>query len=486
MLRAIKFHRMVAGGIMVLPLFFLMAHAQQEKAAGGFPAPRYPNLKKEWSAEQLVEIARAVVKRPSNRDQLRPGYGIRKGEKVLIVVNSNFDRRVLNAISTAIAEAGGRPDIVITYAAPARSREGWTEIAPAVADNPVMEAGTGGRYEVPLKMATIGNYDLLIHGEGGPAPSTPFRWEYIPWNTMAKFVTGAPNFPLEVQELIDQKVWAAILKAKRIRVTDPEGTDISWSMKPEYFELLKSEWPGYGDDVVMKGHVSLTPLFMAPKGFDAQGVLAGTINHAGTYPAIKVFLEQGRITRIEGGGRNGELWRQFLNKYKDVQIPTFPGPGAGWLIEAAMATNPKVVRPPETQRGEAGMTWERLRSGVIHFGLGLTKPPEAASRPDFDEFAREHKIPESHFHVHTLFNTVEIETVDGKTIKVVDKGHLMVLDDPEVRQFAAKYGNPDEILREEWIPAVPGINVPGDYQRDYAAAPDAWILKEMQEYYDKK
>ena len=58
-----------------------------------------------------------------------------------------------------------------------------------------------------------------------------------------------------------------------------------------------------------------------------------------------------------------------------------------------------------------------------------------------------------------------------------------MLDDPEVRKIAAKYGNPDELLREDWIPAIPGINVPGDYMKDYAANPEAWVKKEHRQAY---
>jgi len=42
--------------------------------------------------------------------------------------------------------------------------------------------------------------------------------------------------------------------------------------------------------------------------------------------------------------------------------------------------------------------------------------------------------------------------VDGR--RIVEKGHLLALDDPEVRAIAAKYGDPDELLREDWIPEV--------------------------------
>ena len=40
--------------------------------------------------------------------------------------------------------------------------------------------------------------------------------------------------------------------------------------------------------------------------------------------------------------------------------------------------------------------------------------------------------------------------MDGK--KLVDRGHQTALDDPGVRRVAAKYGDPDELLREDWIP----------------------------------
>jgi hypothetical protein len=29
---------------------------------------------------------------------------------------------------------------------------------------------------------------------------------------------------------------------------------------------------------------------------------------------------------------------------------------------------------------------------------------------------------------------------------------MLALDDPEVRKIAEKYGDPDELLREDWVP----------------------------------
>ena len=64
-----------------------------------------------------------------------------------------------------------------------------------------------------------------------------------------------------------------------------------------------------------------------------------------------------------------------------------------------------------------------------------------------------------------------------KWVKLLDKGRMTSLDDPEVRALASRYGDPDYILAEDWIPEVPGINAPGDYMRDYAPNPGAYSLE---------
>jgi hypothetical protein len=53
------------------------------------------------------------------------------------------------------------------------------------------------------------------------------------------------------------------------------------------------------------------------------------------------------------------------------------------------------------------------------------------------------------------------------------------LDNPEVRALASRYGDPDYLLTEDWIPDVPGINAPGDYLKDYAPNPGAHALAVM-------
>jgi len=88
--------------------------------------------------------------------------------------------------------------------------------------------------------------------------------------------------------------------------------------------------------------------------------------------------------------------------------------------------------------------------------------------------AAERKLAYGHLHVHLLFPTLDLTTKQGEQIRIIEKGRLVALDDPQVRKVAEKYGDPDELLKEDWIPEIPGINATGSYD-DYAREPARWI-----------
>ena len=452
--------------------------------AQDYPAPRYPTIPEVNSAEDLLDIARTVVGKASRRETLRPGYDIKAGEKVLMVIPSNFNPLIRDALAMAIREAGARLDIVLLDPGSREDAEAdhhglppdGTVEASRMLESPQSQRG-GSRGQKVMALTQADHYDLVIEGGGGPQPVTPFRWERIPWDSIEKFVVSA-GFPGDVQTLIDKKIWDAFKSARRIRITDPEGTDLSWSVKPEHIDTLLKEYddpiyPPGTYDIVKRGHISLTPLFMAMSDIDAEGVVAGTINHAGVFPNVKLILEGGKIIRAESGGSYGETIQAVLRKYENVQYPGFPGPGVGWFIEAALGTNPRRSRVSTVTKGES-MSWERGRAGVIHWGFGVSTPVTWSYGEEYSKKVNAEGLTRGHLHIHTYFSTIDVETRGGETIRIVDKGHITFLDDPEVRRLAAQHGDPDEILQEAWIPAVPGINIPGNYQ-DYAADPGPWI-----------
>ena len=122
-------------------------------------------------------------------------------------------------------------------------------------------------------------------------------------------------------------------------------------------------------------------------------------------------------------------------------------------------------------------TSERNRMGVFHSGFGSRMHGKG-----FLEYAQEHNLPTGHIHVHNYFMTFEVKLQDSNYWhKIVDRGWVTAMDDPEIRALAVKYGDPDELLSYDWIPPLPGINCEGDYLKDYAPDPIGYLKTQMKE-----
>ena len=86
-------------------------------------------------------------------------------------------------------------------------------------------------------------------------------------------------------------------------------------------------------------------------------------------------------------------------------------------------------------------------------------------------------------HVHNYFATFEIK-LRGTDYwyKIVDKGRITAMDDIDIRATSTKYGIPDKLLSYDWIPPLPGINCEGNYLKDYAPDPAAYLKKRVEEH----
>jgi hypothetical protein len=91
-----------------------------------------------------------------------------------------------------------------------------------------------------------------------------------------------------------------------------------------------------------------------------------------------------------------------------------------------------------------------------------------------EKWAGERGLLYGHLHIHLLFPTLTVTTKSGTDYTLIDNGRLTALDDPDVRALAAKYGDPDDLLKEDWIPKIPGITCAGSYN-EYAQNPGKWI-----------
>lgn len=422
--------------------------------------------------DDVLEVARAVA----HSDEVRRtaagfvGYGATKpGDRVLIGVDTQTDPDITDAIAGALREMGASVDVVITQTEPDREFGDLDEMRVAMrrepwVNNPRRWEGTPWIED----LAKTRGYDLLIHGKGGAIPKVSHRYEGFPWVVKDHFDRGANLFPRPLHKLINEKTWSRITgnTGGRLVLTDPEGTSVTLTIleKP----LTDTGRHDYGMTPKW-GHLMAHPPTPIEREDDSTGVIAGTLNHfSRPFPRIEVDLQNARMTGIRGGGAYGAEWRRLEEESKNTQYPCFPAPGLFWLWELAIGTNPKIVRPSNIrQLSSGGFEWERRRAGIIHCGVGTRW------RSSEEVWAGERGLLYGHLHVHLMTPTLTVETPSGD-VPVIKSGRLAAYDDPDVRDLAATYGDPDQLLSDDWIPEIPGITVAGSY-KEYAADPARWV-----------
>jgi len=319
------------------------------------------------------------------------------------------------------------------------------------------------------------------------------------WTVMSKI----SQFPGDVWRLAEERTIEPIAWSDRLEITDPEGTNLTSDLT----EDMAERW---ARGVYQQGHLYMfpnqatgrfpyavveypafqkkwNPRSPTPK---ANGVIAGTANHAGHFPRTEAVIKDGYVVDVKGSGTYAEVWREFL-KYPKINELTYPyhdRPGYWLLYETALGTNPKFFKRPDENLIGDNVT-ERNRSGVLHFGHGIRVhhgPDNPEWSKEWVDFTTKNNMPNDHwFHIHNYFSTYRLRVRGTKNtwVTIINKGHMTSLDSPEVRALTSRYGDPKELLAEDWVPQIPGINAPGRYE-DYAK--DPWktvsmIFKKVEE-----
>jgi len=318
--------------------------------------------------------------------------------------------------------------------------------------------------------------------------SAKFYGNFI-FDNRYEVMNKAATFPGDVWKLAEERVVEPLPWVDQVQANDPEGTQMSFHLTEEQAKI-------WGSAAYLQGHLFLSPYqatgrfpyssvdypalqkkWNPPLIIKVNGVFVGTNNHAGAYPRIEVHVKDGYVTEVKGGGTYGELWREFL-KYPAINELTYPyqdRPGYWWFYEAGLGTNPKFFkRPDENMAGEN--FGERNNAGVIHWGFGgsvVHDPDKPEESKAWIDFPKQHALPKDHWwHVHNVLPTYKVHVRGTKNtwITLIDKGEIAAYRSPEIRALASRYGDPNEVLAEDWAPYLPGINAPGRYE-DYAKDP---------------
>jgi len=473
--------------------------------------PRYPSaILKEPNDAELGKVAEKLVNLEYGRYALGP---VKKGQKILVVVPVHQDPKLLAAIKKVMLERGAAEvDVVSEKEAmglksiPNFSADrSWDEFAffPAwfgyrefLLDSDAPKEMLENEYSFDTLEAYIKNlkkeYDSIFAGPGGWShfrqilgPRYKSLWPYSSYEYARLFA----EFPAEVWNTVEDRIKNLMPLVEEVRVRDEEGTDLRFTMTAEEAQLWREESQP-------SNHLFMYP---RPPSFpESNGVIAGTSNHFGYFPQVKVNIRHGLIEKIEGGGKFGEMWQMYMDRFENEQFPEFPAPGYYYIHESALGTNPRGFRHiKELFNTPIFMTndSERNRAGTLHWGFGLQALDLVERKRPFKEkfdtlmkFCKENNLPFCHSaHIHNYFLTYEVKLRDSKEwVKIVDKGRITLFDDPEIRKLASKYGNPDEIFHYDWVPAIPGITYDGSYQKDYAKDPLSWVKKEIAEIIPKE
>lgn len=442
--------------------------------------PRCPPYFEVRDVDQLLPYLDAVARRPYNHG-LHACWDLQKGERVLLRVDNWTDPLVVEACRKILEKYGCKYEVLEADKGPIRQWVGADEVEYYLERTQEL-ARWMDDWDV---ISREGKYDKLLWGYGGPVlVDTHVKIQRMPFITPEILASPAHTMPFELLDAIDKWTWQRVRHARRIRIVDPEGTDLEYTnhagyydSKREYYnpDLVGRTWAGnekFGR-TYLPGHVMGRPWIFLPGKEDGNGIIAGTANHIAPVEWTQLVVENSRITRINEGGEFGAKLRKLMAETDDVQYPGLPGKGLMYWWEASIGTNPHIHRPrKDFPSGYVNCLYERVRSGVIHMGFGTI-----VSSMDERIAAREGKKV-GHWHLHLYFPTVTAE-MPGDNETIIDKGRLCALDDPQIRKLAAKYPHGELWLQESWIPAVPGLNVNGDYWKHYARDPLGWVQAEL-------
>jgi hypothetical protein len=399
-----------------------------------------PNVKEPTSTQEILPALRTVVTRTPQRG-FNEGLSLKPGERVLMITDSTIDPILPDGFEQAIREAGGHCDTV--------NLEGYPlmEDPIALVDEQntqnwypewVWEAAKEADIVLCLAFLKFPHTPKLPFGREAKKRGEGIKGRAVQWELPPDMLLNSSlTYPLEVWDAIDDKTFELLGGARRIEIFEEGGTNLTFDLTAEDWAAQQAddgEGPRGGTRPYTPGHI-FVPF---PKAKRLEGEVAiRSLTFGGPIPLTRLTVEGRRVTKVDGGGAFGARLRQSFEELKDETYPGLPGPGTNWISTFAMCTNPKFRRSPSyaTARGSARVhSWclGHRRSGFLHASVG-----SALVTP-------KHKIIR---HFDMMFPTV---LADGRP--VIEEGHLVALDAPEVRRVAERCGNPEDLLREDWIP----------------------------------
>jgi leucyl aminopeptidase (aminopeptidase T) len=174
----------------------------------------------------------------------------------------------------------------------------------------------------------------------------------------------APDGPggadYEAMNVVGERLAAALTQGEQIRVTSPNGTDLTASIKGRpgrsiTARFVKMSETGGGGCAFPDGECHICPVEGTGEGRIAYDLAAHSVGKI--VVPIVLTVERGMVTNIEGG-REAAIWRDILEKHGDPNSYNCPA-------EIAIGLNPN-VQPTGILRSD------KKKYATSHIGIGDT------------------------------------------------------------------------------------------------------------------
>jgi len=371
---------------------------------GTFPEPRTPDIESITNIDPLLPALEILIQDVAK---------IQGNEKILIITDDSVPGLILESLEAALAGTEARVT-TISAQLPDPEREPVALLRLAVGRNfsarlkqAIEEA------DCVLSPAYFHLPDLTVEGEDLDSwlESIHTRWVgvvAIPELLASKWAT----YPPELLELIGSKVEEELRAEQTIILSNNQGTSLIYD-----YEVMRS--PFARNWSIFPGNVRFR---VVPKSRGVEGIIVTSNFFTGRVPRTEIHIGESQVVELDGSARTTEAVRQAT-----VQ---------GGFIELSFGVNPKAFAMPGEVTGFSSLLWSQYaasqRAGVVSVALGSWSDSQG-------------RLP------FTMF--FGLLNAGGPRI-IIDLGHLTVLDDAEVQELAEQLGSVQDLLEEEWIPAI--------------------------------
>lgn len=334
--------------------------------------------------------------------------GVEKGKSVLLLVTKAADYpEVVSALQEAIREKGAE---LVTM-----KFDGWSRalgqppkalVAALPAADIVIQQGSSMNAQARYAQRAMYEYGTSFFVNMAKTPEA--------------LASDYGCYPMELLYAIGDKVLKRVQKAKRLRLTTKAGTDISMNVHPRHLGgyFYDPRHAGVGSSKAFPGGE-----FGVYPEDPCDGVLAVEAFQPNVAPPQSI------------------LPKPLMIEVKDHWAVDLDGPNAEWMEERLRTRGDKYAKL------FCEVMWG------IHPRAG-TKGCRAAANPNLlhcsvgnFQYAGGKYYSKMQLPLYMWEPTV---TLDGEPL--IQDGRLLTLDDPELRDIASRYGDPDALLAIRPVP----------------------------------